>query len=273
MGTDDTHRREESTERRTGAVDGRGGHQSRGGHVPEFEVHGEDVEADVLIAGFSEFGLAGLTAADYLVDHLELRPEGHVTAPDLPTITPFEEGTPRHPIRIFTREDADVAVLLSELLVPPFGARSFGESLLAWTDAAAIDEVVVLSGIPVAHTEADHRTFYVATGDYQRARLADADVPAMTTGFTDGVKATLLARGIDSPLKVCVYVTPTHPETPDAEGALRLLETVSDVYDLALDLGPLEKFAADVERYYQELADHIERAKAQDPYPDDRMYM
>jgi len=240
---------------------------------PTFEIHDEGAgDAEVLLAGFSEYGLAGLTAVDYLVDHLELEPRGHVTTPDLPTITPFDQGTPRHPIRLFGRDDLSLAVLVGELQVPLPAARSFSAALLDWTAAAEVEEIAVLSGVPMAHTETDHRTYYVATEDYQRTRLEDADIPPMGSGFTDGVKASLLSQGMDSALRVCVYTTPAHPQTPDVPAALRMLETVDEVYDLSLDTGPLEAFAADVERYYTELAEHMQRT-SEEQVPEDRMYM
>jgi len=238
-----------------------------------FEIHeAGDTAGEALIAGFSEYGLAGLTAANYLVEQLGLDERGHVTAPDLPTITPFDEGVPRHPIRLFSSDSTPVVVLVGELFVPTAAARSFSDALLSWTEAVEISETVVLSGVQMPHAEEDHRTFYVATDDYQRARLADADVPPMASGFTDGVKASLLARGIDSRLRACVYVTPAHAQAPDAEAALRLVETVDDVYDLGVDTGPMESFASQIQRHYQDLAERIERARAEQQ-PEDRMYM
>ncbi|WP_436924651.1 proteasome assembly chaperone family protein [Halosimplex amylolyticum] len=240
---------------------------------PSFDVQETgETDADVLLAGFSEFGLAGLTAVDYLVKQLELTPHGHVTTPDLPTITPFDDGSPRHPIRLFSADEVNFAVLVSELFVPTSAARSFSDALLDWTAAADIAETVVLSGVQMAHTETEHRTYFVATDDYREARLSAEPVPPMASGFTDGVKASLLARGIDSPLRACVYATPAHPQAPDAEAALRLVETVDDVYDLGVDTEPMKSFAADVQQYYEDLASRIEQAR-DEQQPEDRMYM
>ncbi|WP_415381722.1 proteasome assembly chaperone family protein [Halosimplex sp. TS25] len=242
---------------------------------PTFDVQESgdtDIDADALIAGFSEFGLAGLTAVDYLVQQLELTPAGRVTTRDMPTITPFDGGRPRHPVRLFSADEVDVAVLVSELFVPATAARSFSDALLDWTAAADVPETVVLSGVQMPHAEEDHRTFFVATDDYRETRLEDADVPPMASGFTDGVKASLLARGIDSPLRACVYATPAHPQAPDAEAALRLVETADEVYDLGVDTEPMKSFAADVQQHYQDLAERIEQAR-DEQQPEDRMYM
>ena len=47
---------------------------------PTFAITHETKASETLLAGFSAFGLAGLTAVDYVVDHLDLEETGHVTA-------------------------------------------------------------------------------------------------------------------------------------------------------------------------------------------------
>lgn len=85
---------------------------------PSFDVRIDSDVSKTVIAGFSSFGLAGLTAVDYLADYLELGPRGHVRADGLPAITPFEEGRPRHQTEILSVDEHDAAVIKSELFVP-----------------------------------------------------------------------------------------------------------------------------------------------------------
>jgi len=243
-------------------------------HVQVGDVHvsHESEPGGSLLAGFSAFGLAGLTAADFFVDQLELEERGHVTVDGIPSITPFEEGRPRHHTRLFSRDDLDLTVLVGELPVTRSVGEPFADAVLDWTVASGVDDVAVLSGIPIPHGPEQHRAYYIATDDYRRRRLEGADVPPMGNGFLDGLNATLLERGIDSPLAVGVYVTPVHQQVPDVEAAIRLVDTVNEVYDLGVDAAPLVAFAEEVSRYYEDLA---ERLEAQEPreIPEDRMYM
>lgn len=239
---------------------------------PEFTITHDAEPSETLIAGFSGFGLAGLTAVDYLVDQLDLEETGHVTVEELPAITPFENGTPRHHTRLFSAPDADVTVLLNELFVPVGAADAFADAVLAWTETNGVEEIGILSGVPLPHGPDDHRVFYVATPDYQERRLRDVDVQAMGNGFLDGVNASLIGQGMDSSLRVGVYVTPVHPQVPDVEAAIRLVEAVERAYDVDVDTSALEGFAADVETYYGELAERLDRVE-QDHRPEDRMYM
>ncbi len=227
---------------------------------------------DTLLVGLSQFGLAGLTAVDYLTEHLDLEETGHITAESLPSITPFAEGRPRHPTRLYSRPDLDITVLVGELFVPVQAADPFSQAILDWTGGNAVDEITVLSGIPLAHGPNDHRTFYIATEDYYETRLTDTDLDPMGMGFLDGVNASLVERGLDTALGVGVFVTPVHAQVPDAEAALRLLSALKSVYDLDLDIGPLEEFAGEVRQHYAQLSERLEAAEAYEQ-PEDRMFM
>ncbi|MGQ4555313.1 PAC2 family protein [Halobellus sp. GM3] len=239
--------------------------------TPEFTITHETEPSETLLAGFSSFGLAGLTAVDYLVDHLELEERGHLSADGLPTVTPFENGRPRHHTRLFSRDDLEVTVLVGELFVPVGVGEAFADTILEWTESNGVTDVAVLSGIPIPHGPDDHRTYYVATDDYRERRLVNSSVEPMGQGFLDGTNAALVERGLDSPLGVCTFVTPVHAQVPDVAAAIRLVETVEAVYDLDIDAGPLEAFAAEVEQYYAELFERMQTRD--DELPEDRMYM
>ncbi len=239
---------------------------------PSFQITHDVAPSETLIAGFSSFGLAGLTAVDYLVNQLDLEETGHVTVDDLPSITPFQNGAPRHHTRLFSRPDFPVTVLVNELFVPVFAADPLADAILEWTAANGVEEITVLSGIPVPHGPDDHHVFYVATEDYQQRRLEGVDIPAMGNGFLDGVNSSLIGQGMETDLRVGVYVTPVHAQVPDVEAAIRLVDGVELAYDIDVDTAELEGFASDVEQYYGELADRLETVE-KEHRPEDRMYM
>ncbi|EMA49351.1 MULTISPECIES: proteasome assembly chaperone family protein [Halococcus] len=235
-----------------------------------FDVVHDAEPPETLLAGFAEFGMAGLTAADSLVDQLDLEQTGHITADRLPAITPFSDGVARHHTRLFSRPDLDLTVLVGELFVPLPAAAALAESVLEWTEANGVTETTVLSGVPMAHGPDEHRSFYVATEAYRERRLDGVDAQPMGNGFLDGINGTLMARGIDSSLDACVLTTPVHPLAPDAEAAARLLETADAIYDLGVDAGPLRSFAEEVRQHYESLAEHVE--STEDHRYDDQMF-
>jgi uncharacterized protein len=232
--------------------------------------HSEDPPTS-LVVGFAEFGLAGLTAVDYLTQELDLLETGHLEASSLPTITPFAAGRPRHHTRLYSDGD-QLAVLVGELAVPRGASGPLSEELMTWADGQGVEEITILSGVPFAHGPDQHEPFYVATEDYAATRLGGVDIAPMGNGFLDGVNASLMQRGIDSDLRVGLVTTPVHEPAPDAEAAIRLLDAFGEVHDRDVDVGPLEAFAAEIRQHYAELAARIEQIR-DDERPDDRMFM
>ena len=239
---------------------------------PTFSVTHESQPSPHLVCGFSSFGLAGLTAVDFLVDQLDLEETGYVTTEALPPITPFTDGVPRHHTRLFSRPDLEVTVLLNELFVPLAAADGFARAVLDWTDANGVEEITIASGVPVPHGPDEHEVFYVATPDYRGSRLEGAAFRAMGNGFLNGVNAALVGRGLDTPLRVGVVVTPVHHQVPDVDAAIRLVEAVATLYGLDVATAGLVEFAEQVEAYYRDLEAHLQAAEVAE-VPEDRMYM
>lgn len=241
----------------------------------EFAISTAEPPSNAIVAGFTQPGLAGLTGVEFLVDQLDLTETGHVTASGLPTLTPFEEGRPRHHTRMLSHDDIDVTVLIGELFVPLQAATTFSDAILDWVESHDTDEIAILSGVPVPHGPDDHQTFYVATEDFLSGRLEDTSITPMGNGFLDGINAALVERGMSSDLQVGVLVTPVHALTPDVDAAIRLVEAVNDLYQVDVDTGPLEAFGEEVAGYYSELQEHLQR-RTEDrdtQMPEDRMFM
>ncbi|WP_420182562.1 proteasome assembly chaperone family protein [Haloarcula sp. KBTZ06] len=227
---------------------------------------------DTLAVGVSEYGLAGLTAVDYLSDQDSMREVGHLRTPGPPFITPFENGTPRHHTRLYVDEAASFAVLVGERFVPPAQAKSLAKAITTAGEKLDASNITMLTGVPIAHGPDDHAPFYIATPAYREAYLDDTDIRPMGSGFLDGLSAELVTMGIDGSLSTGVFTTPTHPQAPDAAAAIRLLTALKETHAIQIDTGPLEAFAANIEAHYQALAERMEAADS-DRMSDDRMYM
>lgn len=246
---------------------------------PSFEVdisEGADL-GETLVVGVADVGVAGLTTVDYLTSHAETTQIGHVRTHDVPDITPFSEGKPRHPIRLYSTAETDHSVLLSEVFLPVGVTDRIAEAVFEWAQSAGFEEIVVPFGAPFPHGEAEHAVFHVATEGFRERRLADTDIRPLPSGFFDGVVGELVTRGLDSDaLDVGVLVTPAHPPGPDLDGALRLLEGFERVYDVDVDESELQTRAEEMKQYYQGLASRMQRlqeSESRRDYPEDRMYM
>jgi len=239
---------------------------------PRFELSDPTADVDTLVVGFTEYGLAGLTAVDYLTDRLPTEQCGHLVASGPPAITPFDDGVPRHHTRCYVEEGRALGVLVSERVVPPAAAETFADAVDGLCDRLEPSNITVLTGVPVAHGPEDHVPFYIATEAYREQYLEPTDIRPMGNGYLDGVPAELVTRGLDDEPPVGVFTTPAHPQAPDAAAAIRLLEALTRTHGFDVDTGPLEAFAANVEAQYRALAERVESAD-EGTLPDDRMYM
>ncbi len=238
-----------------------------------FTIDHEGEPSKTLLVGLPEIGMAGLTAVQYLNEELEFEVSGHVENEELPSITPFEEGVPRHHTRFFSSPDYDFTTLVGELPVPIWASRSLSDAVLDWTEENGVEEVVFLSGVAMPHDPDEHEVFYVATDDYRENRLKDADVKPMSGGFLEGVNAEVVQRGIGSPLTVGIYATPVHPLPQDVEAAIRLISGFRNVYDVDVDVAPLEEYAKKLDDYHLQLFEHMREQKEGGRPAEDRMFM
>lgn len=247
----------------------------------EFTIDCPTIEpGQTLLVGLASPGMAGLTAVNHIVDEHDSTEIGHISPDELPAITPFEDGVPRHHTRLYDLTGVDIVVLLSELFVPPWAARPFVEEVLDWATDCQIDEVAMLHPIPYEHAPEDHKTFHIATEEYNTSRLDDEEIPAMRGGVLDGVPSEFLSHSLEGEgTPTGIYVTPAHPPGPDIDGALLFLDALESIYDLEIDRSDLEDLSREIKTHYETLAERMatleesEKARDERDFYADRMYM
>ncbi|WP_114575587.1 proteasome assembly chaperone family protein [Saliphagus sp. LR7] len=231
--------------------------------------------ADVLVVGLSSPGFAGVTATDYLTRHLPSEEVGHVSPAEFPTITPFAEGRPRNPTRIYDIEDTALAAVVGELFVPVPAAPAFVDSLLSWVEEAGISEIVVPYGIPFPHGPEEHDVFTVATDAFREHRLEGSGFDGLRGGVLDGPVGELVARSMnDAAPPTGALLTPVHSPGPDLEAAIRLVDALESLYGVDVDEGELRRQSRELQEYYATLADRMNAIEeGSRDYPEDRSYM
>ncbi|USZ71410.1 proteasome assembly chaperone family protein [Natronosalvus halobius] len=249
---------------------------------PSFKVTSSaDVSpSETLVIGVSTVGLAGLTAVDHLIKNNNSTEYGHILTRNIPDITPFEEGEPRLPLRLYDLPDLDLSILVGELFIPTWAADSFVEALLEWTSSAGIGEITVLHGVPFPHGPDEHDVFYVASTPYRTKQLEDTEIKPLKGGYLDGIASELITSNLTGKAPPTgALITPTHPPGPDFDSALLFLEALQRIYEFTIDEEELRHRADEVKQYYQELANQMERfGSGERPsggyeFPEDRMFM
>ena len=246
----------------------------------DIELSTEVALDQTLLVGLAAPGMGALTAVDHLVRQQESEQIGHISPADLPTVTPFENGVPRHHTRLYNITESDFIALVSELFLPVWAAGSFADHLTAWVEKVDIEEIAMFHSVPYPHGPEEHDVFYVATEEYRESRLAQTEMPTLSGGFLDGLPAEIVTRGLDgdgSPAGV--FVTPAHPPGPDVDAALLFLDAIEEAYELTVDREELEELSENIKKHYEALADRMQtvsesdEARAERDFYADRMYM
>lgn len=251
---------------------------------PSFSVAvSTEIEPEAtLMVGLADLGVAGLSAVNYLITQTDTTQIGHIRSSQLPGVTPVEDGRPRHPIRLFDCEEADLTILVCEVFLPVGAAEPFVEALLEWVNGTGITEVIALQGLYVRHSEDEHVVLRAGTDDFHDRHFGSrqpeqSSIEPLSGGLFDGVVGELLTRSLaEEAPPVGALVTPAHPPGPDLEGAIRLIEAVESVSGLAVDGAALREEAREMERHFEELAHRmrtLQKERGRQEYPEDRMFM
>lgn len=230
----------------------------------EFET--DQPPESTLVVAFPEPGLAGLSANQYLIETLDLTEVGYIQTRGLPAITPYANGRPHHPARLFSGPGFDYTVLTCEVPIPAQFAGPFGRRLAEWLEHHAVEEMTLLTTVP--HLEFSQGLYHVASRDYAEKRLGDETTTPLSGGFLTGVNATLVDQAIETNFRAGILATGGNPYVPvDGEATLRLVEGFADLYDIEVDTDTLKKFAEESSQYHRELSAQIEAHQSQSQRP------
>jgi len=234
---------------------------------------GASFEKPVVICGFVGPGLAGLTAAGYIIEHMGLHEAAHVRSHHIPPSVIFIGGKIRNPFRVYRDASGKFAVVVCEVPISSSGAYDISSTLLQWFQQFTPTEIVVLDGIPINTLPDNRPTFYVAEENRQSYLKSLGFLPAeatLITGAAGGILSECLARKIQcSSLLVPVSISLLDPGAP-----LALVRAVNSLYKLNITTKELEEDVEAVHeelnyiaKQYQQLQDQASSAKDQGNTP------
>jgi uncharacterized protein len=249
-----------------------------------------------LIVGFPGPGLVGSICANYIIDTLHMHQVASVDSEFVVPTVVYIGGRLRHPFRIYSHEDGSLYVLVCEAPLMPQGIHSIMDAVVKWAQQSRIGRVIVLDGIPFKGLPEGGREPLVltdrhnqginnnnddrlqggntggrATADERQAEEGErkeegaASVPGgnqSRTAIMTGLAAGLLSSCLSNDLDCMAVLVPASSGVPDPEGAAILLEKVSKMPNvpLELDVQPLRKQGREIRR---QLGEMIERVRSE----------
>lgn len=207
----------------------------------------------IVICGFVGPGLAGLTAAGYSIDHLELHETAHLMSRYIPPCVIFIGGRIRNPFRIYRDVSGKVAVVICEVPIATSGLYDISSVLLSWLEQFDPTEIVVLDGIPINALPENRPTLYVADEKRQSSLQSLGFEPAeaaLITGTSGSILSECLARKIP-----CMSIlTPVSVSLMDPGAPLTLVKALNSLYMLNITTKELEEDVAMVHEELNEIA-------------------
>ena len=232
-----------------------------------------------LVVGFPGAGLVGSISANYLIEKMNLQQIAFVDSDYvLPTVI-YIGGRLRHPFRIYSNKERTLYIMVCEAPVMPVGINSIMDLIATWALRYDIGEVIVLDGIASPGLPALDRTPEILRSNFtdevdiapasskKPLQADDTSVdlkkkPKVRSAVIAGLSAGVLEACLSSNIACTGILIPTTSGVPDPEGAAILLETLSEIPNVPMevDVGPLRK---EGEAIKKQLATFIEELRTQ----------
>jgi predicted ATP-grasp superfamily ATP-dependent carboligase len=217
----------------------------------------------IVLSSFPSAGLAATIAGHYIVKTLKLPRIGVFEGSDAQPIAVVQDGQVHPPIRVYGRPD--LAVVLSELPVPPDLALAVGTAILDGADRRKARLVIGLEGVMPHPAEAEEasgdglphsdETVWVAVSKEDAGLSAEfkkANARRLEDGVIGGLSGSLLVQGITRSMPVAVLLVSAMSAAegfPDHRAGAALIETLDKLLpELQIDTAPLRTQAAVIEK-------------------------
>jgi uncharacterized protein len=222
-------------------------------NASEFEIYSfEDIVSpgSVVIEAFPSMGLSAAIAGFYIVANLKLHEIAAINSAHFPSISIISAHKPEFPARIYGRENARVAVCVSEFTIPAELHLQLARSILSWSQKQKCSLVISASGIPIDNGQrrGDLEVRGAGSNEQTRDKLKNAGVSLFESGVVTGLAAALVNEGRLNNIDVAGLILDVDPEIPDTRAASALLKTIEKLMpESRIDLALLDQDAQKVE--------------------------
>ncbi len=227
-----------------------------------------DLRGGTVVEAIPSVGLVSTIAATYMITTLSMDQVVAMESEEFPALSMVYAAKPKFPVRMYAEAKSKLAVFISEVPLALRAHRMVARALLDWTKAKHARQIVSLEGLPLpeAATREAVRVWAVGSTDSARKAIGDAGLGLLETGLIAGVSGVLLNEGRWQNFDVICLLAEARPNMPDAFAAARLLEALDRLLpEIQLDLGPLEKQAAELEATLQRMRHEARSAVPEEP--------
>jgi uncharacterized protein len=226
-----------------------------------------DITRPVLIVGFPGTGLVGSICANYIIENKSLHQIAFVDSEYIIPAAIYIGGKLRHPFRIYADDKRTLCVIVCEAPLRPEGVYSIMELVVTWASRNEVREVLVLDGVPVRGglPIKDRKPMILSSSSPSSSSNASKDDP-VKSAMMMGVSGGLISACLSDEMPCTGVLIPSTSGIPDPEGAAILLETISKMpsVPLEIDVKPLRQEGQAIERQLKEFMDSVRKEQQEE---------
>ena len=229
-----------------------------------------DLKGYTLIEGFPGIGWVATIGAGHLIEQLKMEEVGYVESNTFPPITVILKGKPSFPVRLYADKKNKILVMVSEFVVPGKAVYPLTEEIIKLVKKHKLKQVMSLAGI-TSLTNTPNKVYGISTNKKITKLLTDKKITPVQEGVTTGVSGILLSLCANNNINGIGVLVPTMQKIPDPAAAATLVEKVSEILSLNIDIKELRKEAEKIQEKVKNMAAQVEKSKKQyegkPPYP------
>ncbi len=226
----------------------------------------EDLEYDVLVAGFPGTGLIGGIASEQLINTLDLEQVAAVDCDEFPPTAVIFEGIPRRPVRFFAGEK--FLLVKSDMIIPPELSSNLAEVIIDFALDCGVEDVIIFDGIPKKdqqgeedEDEEEKKVWGVLSSHAAETEAEELDVEIISRGAVSGISSSLLLNAHEKEVCAVGMLVEGNPKMPDPRASATLLQKFSDYRGIDIETESLIESAQQLEDQYAKMVNQANKAK------------
>ena len=214
----------------------------------------------ILICGLPDAGLVGSIATSYLVRQLNMKETGGIESfRYFPPVSIIHGGEPKPIIRFFAKDN--ILAIVSETAIPPSAVYPLSMAIVDYAQRRRIDHIIspVGVGVPNRLEIKKPNVYWIATSKEGKEMIAKLNLKKFEEGYLVGPYAVILKESMRRRVSNIVLLAEAFRDFPDPEASISILEAISGITGVTLDLKPLMEKAEEVRLKTRELMERTRR--------------
>jgi uncharacterized protein len=215
----------------------------------------------VLIVGFPGSGLVGSISTSYIIEKMNMHQIAFVDSEYVIPSAIYVGGKLRHPFRIYADDERTLCALVCEAPLRPEGVHSIMDLMVSWASKNHVREVFVLDGVPIRELPSRRRKPVILSSSSH----VSTDVP-VRNALMMGLSGGLISACLSDEMPCTGVLIPSTRGIPDPEGAAILLETISEMPNvpLEIDVQPLREQGQAIKHQLKQFIDSARKQEKEE---------